>query len=310
MSPTVWLVTGSTSGLGAALVDHILSRGDQVIASGRKVNERLAHLKSNPNAALLELDIAAGKEELLAKIQAAWQIFGRIDVLMNNAGISATRSVEDAGDDYVQNMFQVNLFGQMYLTQAILPLLRAQGHGCIAFTASSSSWMALPFMSHYAMTKAALDVFAETLHREISPLGLRAVAFDCGAFPTRLMHPREESQKADTESQEPAIDDYKPLYGDLMSVFTTDPMGLMIGDPTKAASTIFDVVKAEGVAASKTWAVRVVLGSDSLDSAKQRRQGELKLLSDWESVSRSTDGNVYKRRDDLQKFTVVTGAEV
>jgi NADP-dependent 3-hydroxy acid dehydrogenase YdfG len=95
MSPTVWLVTGATSGIGAALVNHILAHGDRVIASGRKVNQRLGHLMSD-NVALLELDICAGRADLDIQIKKAWDIFGHIDVLMNNAGMAAMRTVEDA----------------------------------------------------------------------------------------------------------------------------------------------------------------------------------------------------------------------
>ena len=99
MAPIVWLVTGTTSGLGAALVEHIVSRGDKVIASGRKVEQRLGQLKAKfgpENFALLELDITAGPTVIAAKIKEAWEIFGHIDVLMNNAGMSAMRSAEEA----------------------------------------------------------------------------------------------------------------------------------------------------------------------------------------------------------------------
>lgn len=95
MSPSVWLVTGATSGIGAALVKHILERGDKVIASGRKIDDRLDHLQSD-NLALLELDICAERAILERQIEKAWGIFGHIDVLMNNAGMSAMRTVEDA----------------------------------------------------------------------------------------------------------------------------------------------------------------------------------------------------------------------
>jgi NADP-dependent 3-hydroxy acid dehydrogenase YdfG len=95
MAPLVWLVTGSTSGIGAALIEHIVSRGDKVIASGRKVEQKLGHLKSD-NLALLELDITASFAEISAQINKAWNIFGHIDILMNNAGMSAMRSAEEA----------------------------------------------------------------------------------------------------------------------------------------------------------------------------------------------------------------------
>lgn len=95
MPQTVWFVTGTTSGIGAALVNHIISRGDKIIASGRKVEKKLGHLKSD-NVALLELDIAAGKSVVEATVKKAWDIFGHIDVLFNNAGMSGLKAAEDA----------------------------------------------------------------------------------------------------------------------------------------------------------------------------------------------------------------------
>lgn len=95
MAPLIWLVTGSTSGIGLALIDQIVARGDKVIASGRKVEERLGHLKSD-NLALLELDITVAAAEIEVQVKKAWKIFGHIDILMNNAGMSALKSAEEA----------------------------------------------------------------------------------------------------------------------------------------------------------------------------------------------------------------------
>jgi hypothetical protein len=92
-------------------------------------------------------------------------------------------------------------------------------------------------------------------------------------------------------------------------MFATDPMGLVPGDPPNGASAIFDVIKREGIAAGRPWAVRVVLGSDALDSATQRHQQELKLLENWQTVSYRTDGRSYVARKDLLKFTAVPGLE-
>ena len=95
MAPLIWLITGTTSGIGAALVDHVVARGDKVIASGRRVEQRLAHLKSD-NLALLDLDITAERAEIEVQMKRAWNIFGHVDVLMNNAGMSAMKSAEEA----------------------------------------------------------------------------------------------------------------------------------------------------------------------------------------------------------------------
>jgi NADP-dependent 3-hydroxy acid dehydrogenase YdfG len=95
MTSLIWLVTGATSGIGAALVEHIISRGDRVIASGRKVEQRLSHVKSD-NVALLELDITASIEDIKTTVNRAWEIFGHVDIVMNNAGMSAMKSAEEA----------------------------------------------------------------------------------------------------------------------------------------------------------------------------------------------------------------------
>lgn len=95
MAPLVWLVTGTTSGIGGALIQHIVERGDKVIATGRKAEQRLGHLKSD-SLAVLELDVCAGHQHIQEQVKKAWEIFERIDVLVNNAGASAMKSAEEA----------------------------------------------------------------------------------------------------------------------------------------------------------------------------------------------------------------------
>ncbi|KAL2072905.1 hypothetical protein VTL71DRAFT_12248 [Oculimacula yallundae] len=312
MAPLIWLVTGSTSGIGLALINHILARGDKVIASGRKVEKRLGSLKTE-DLVLLEFDITAPASQIEEQIQKAWNIFGHIDVLMNNAGMSAFKSAEEADDTFINSMFDVNLFGHMRVTQAILPLLRAQGHGTIGYTSSSTAWTPLPFMSHYAASKAALSAYVEGLHKEIRPLGLRCVAFECGGFPTHLGQPREaahEVVKEETGGLGPAIPEYGPLFYELMGVFAANPMAHMPGDVAKAATRILDVIKQEGSVAGRPWAVRVALGSDGMGSAKQKCHEQLKLLDVWKDISSSTDreGQEIVANKELFKFTTILEA--
>ncbi|KAH0542441.1 hypothetical protein FGG08_003196 [Glutinoglossum americanum] len=309
MAPLVWLVTGTTSGIGAALVDHIIARGDRVIASGRKAEQRLGHLKSD-NIAVLELDIAAGRAEIDTQVKKAWNIFGHIDVLVNNAGMSAMKSAEEADDAFINNMFQVNLFGHMHVTQAILPFLRAQGHGCIGFTSSSTAWAPLPFMSHYAASKAALSVYVESLHKEVRPLGIQCVAFECGGFPTHLGQPRDAGE-AGFGSAGPAVAAYGPLFGELVGMFAADPMAHMPGDLAKAATAVVDIIKREGMAAGRPWAVRVALGSDGMGSVRQKCEEQLKLVDGWKDVSYSTDrdGQRVVTSKEMLKFTSILETE-
>ncbi|EHK18536.1 uncharacterized protein TRIVIDRAFT_47359 [Trichoderma virens Gv29-8] len=317
MPQTVWLVTGTTSGIGAALVNHIISRGDKVIASGRNVEKKLGHLKSG-NVALLELDVAAGKSTVEAQVKRAWEIFGHIDVLINNAGMSALKAAEDADDNYVNTMFQVNVFGQLHMSQAILPFFRAQGHGTIAFTSSGCAWGALPYLSHYCMTKAALSSFAESLHKEVSHMGINCVAFDIGGFPTRLAQPRDGDDGAADAAvnpdevafpESPVSEPYAESFGQYLGLFMPDPTWTIPGDPNKAASTMVDVIQRQGAAAGRPWAVRVILGSDSLTYARKRRAEELKLLEKWKDVSSSTDARKFVLKPEYEKYIVVAGVE-
>ncbi|KAB5559599.1 hypothetical protein GE09DRAFT_61442 [Coniochaeta sp. 2T2.1] len=283
----VWLVTGTTSGIGAALVKHIVERGDKVIATGRKAEERLGHLKSD-NLAVLELDICADRHHIEEQIKKAWEIFGHIDVLVNNAGASAMKSAEEADDTYISNLFQVNLFGQMHVTQAILPYFRKQRSGTIAFTSSSTAWAILPFMTHYAASKAALTAYVEGLAKEVRSFGVRCVTFESGGFPTHLGQPRDGAAPA-FGAQTEGVPEYGPLFGDVMGMFGSDPMSFMPGDLAKVGPTIVDVVKGEGVAAGKPLPIRVVIGSDSYAHIKQKCEQQLQLLESWKDVTFNTD---------------------
>lgn len=204
-------------------------------------------------------------------------------------------------------MFQVNFFGQLHVTNAILPHLRGQGSGCIAFTSSSTVWAMLPFMSHYSASKAALSAFVESFAKEVRPLGIRCVAFECGGFPTNLGQSREPSTEA-FGSAGPAIEAYGPLFSSLVGKFMTNPTAHMPGDISKAAAAIYGIVTKQGVAGEKPWAVRVALGSDGMGSAKQRCSEQLALIDRWEDVSLSTDrdgadGSIANK--ELFEFTTV-----
>jgi short-subunit dehydrogenase len=144
-------------------------------------------------------------------------------------------------------------------------------------------------MSHYAASKAGLSAYVEALHKEIRPLGLRCVAFECGGFPTNLGQPRESSTGEGFGSLGPSVDDYAPLFGKLVSKFATNPMAHMPGDVQKAADRIIDTIKREGMVGQRSWAIRVALGSDGLGSAKQKAEEQLKLIEIWKDVSSSTD---------------------
>jgi NAD(P)-dependent dehydrogenase (short-subunit alcohol dehydrogenase family) len=314
MAPQIWLVTGTTSGIGKMVIQELVRRGDKVIATGRKVEERLGAYKSD-SLRLLELDISADRVALAAKVQEAWAIFGHIDVVLNNAGMNQLMSAEEASyestslprnppitttkansplltsEDHIHALLTTNLLGAVRLTQAVLPLMRAQRSGTLAFISSSSAWNSLPFMSLYAASKAGLSAFVESLHKEIRPLGLRAVAIECGGFPTSLSQARDGAPPPPPPTQ---IADYVPGLTALGGMFASDPAAYMPGDLARVAPRIVDVVKREGPAAGRPWAVRVVLGSDAHAAIAQKVREVAGLLEGWKDVSYSTDSDAHK----------------
>lgn len=203
-------------------------------------------------------------------------------------------------------MFNVNFFGQLHVTNAILPHMRAQGSGCIAFTSSSATWAMLPFMAHYSASKAALSAFVESFAKEVRPLGIRCVSFECGGFQTQLGQPRDAS--GSFGSSGPAIEAYAPMFSDFVGTMMSNVNDHASGNIAKCAAAMYDIATRRGVAADKPWAVRVALGTDALGSTKQRCSEQLKLAELWEDVSKSCEregASGATANKEMFKFTTV-----
>ncbi|KAK3314462.1 hypothetical protein B0H66DRAFT_313654 [Apodospora peruviana] len=280
----VWLVTGSTGGSGLALVRTISARGDLVIATGRNISSRLSSLPSeNPNIYLLDLDVVSPLEDIKSVIASAVAIHGRIDVLINNAGMSRMSSLEEGSEEFVKTIFDVNLFGSIKVAQAVLPHMRSRKTGTVAFIGAGLGWIAMPFLSHYSLTKASLTMFAEALQHEISPLGLRSIIFEPGGFDSDLATPRN-----DGFGGPPKIEDYQPVFGSVFGAASGIPKSAMApSDIAKIPDAIIDVIKGEGLAKGRTMPLRVVLGPDSMDGIRQKCKEQLELLDEWEDVTLS-----------------------
>ncbi|CAG9989101.1 unnamed protein product [Clonostachys byssicola] len=306
MAPLVWLVTGASAGIGAALVDEIVRRGDKVIAANRQVDQMAD--RASDNVSLLELDLTSGSKVIASKVKEAWQIFGHIDVLVNNAGTFLLSPFEDVSDHDAERIFQTNVFGQLHITRAILPFFRQQGSGTITFTASNQLWGNLPYTTYYNMTKWANSSFAESLHKEVSSLGIRCVAFECGGVVTRMFEPREKDKVAKQNKEDTSpIEAYVPGLTAVSQAVAE--WGMPPGDPVKIAKAMADVVKGEGIAAGRTWSSRIALGSDSLRWWKIKRQQEAVVMDRWEDVTISTDRDDVVLSDKLDPFVLISGAE-
>ena len=195
------------------------------------------------------------------------------------------------------------------MTRAILPFFRNQGSGTITFTASNQLWGNMPYTTYYNMTKWANSSFAESLHKEVSSLGIRCVAFECGGVATRIFEPREKDKSASEQNKEhkSPIEAYVP--GFTAASQDLAKWGMPPGDPAKVAKAMADVVKGEGMAAGRVWSSRIALGSDSLRWQKIKREQEAIVMDRWEDVTLSTDRDDAVLSDKLDHFALIAGAE-
>ena len=186
----VVLITGCSSGFGEAMALAFMDKGFQVLATMRKPSQAPASLKalaeqSPADFVLGALDIGDPASRKQA-VDLAIERFGRIDLLINNAGISARGSCEDVPEDLWRAMFETNLFGPMELIRLVLPIMRAQGGGRIINVTSVAAAMKTPFLAPYCASKHALDAATAALDTEVRSFGVRAVCLMPGPFKTAL----------------------------------------------------------------------------------------------------------------------------
>ncbi|CBF87502.1 hypothetical protein AN9378.2 [Aspergillus nidulans FGSC A4] len=280
--PLVWLITGTSSGFGHEFVTQLLSRGDKVIATAR-ILSRISDLKQlGPDVVTLELDVTASQRELNDKAAEAIQVFGKVDVLVNNAGFVKFGFLEDLSEDDYIKQFKTNVFGPINVARAFLPHFRSQRSGTIVNIGSMSAWETYPGVGPYSASKAALRYATEALSQELGPTGIKTLLVEPGQFRTELLGP---SNSVFVETKIPEYQDAaNASFGAFRSAHSRQR-----GDPVKGVARIIDVVKGEGEAAGREWPGELVLGQDAIRVIKKKCDGMLRLLSDWEGFSSSTD---------------------
>ncbi len=264
----VWLVTGASSGFGRALVEDLIGRGERVVATARDVvtlNSLVTMAPGQVLAATLDLTCASDITGVVAAVQ---RRFGRLDVLINNAGYGFVGGVEEAAEDEVRAQFEVNFFGLAALTRAVLPLMRAQGSGRIVNISSISGLRADPGGGYYSATKWAVEGFSEALAGEVAPFGIGVLIVEPGPFRTdfasrSLVLPRTR------------LEAYQPVHEMLAAFVATS--GTQVGDPVRAAALIVDTCLQDSPP------LRLVLGGKTFHSAIQtleRRLADVRRSAD------------------------------
>ncbi|MCM3628411.1 oxidoreductase [Paenibacillus glycanilyticus] len=270
----VWLITGSSRGFGRSLAEAVLAAGDQLVATARKP-EQIADLaeRYGSQVHLVPLDVNS-YEQAEAAVKAAFDTFGRLDVLVNNAGYGNVSSIEETSMEDFRAQAETNLWGVVNVTKAALPLLREQGSGHIVQFSSIGGRTGAPGLGPYQMSKWAVEGFSEVLSKEVGPLGIKVTLIEPGGFRTdwagsSMQHivPREE---------------YRDTVGGLLK-HLRDVTGKENGDPDKAAQAIISVVNEENPP------LRLLLGSDAVAIANAVDNGKLAETKRWEKLSISTD---------------------
>lgn len=270
----VWLITGSSRGFGRSLAEAVLANGDWLVATARRP-EQIADLaeRYGDQVRIVQLDVNR-YEQAEAAVKAAFEAFGRLDVLVNNAGYGNVSSIEETSMEDFRAQVETNLWGVINVTKAALPKLREQGHGHIIQFSSIGGRTGAPGLAPYQAAKWAVEGFSEVLSKEVSPLGLKVTLVEPGGF-------RTDWAGSSMQHIQPR-DEYKDTVGGLLT-HLRDTTGKENGDPDKAAQAIL------AIADEQNPPLRLLLGSDAVAIANAVDEGKLAETKRWEQLSCSTD---------------------
>ena len=268
----VWFITGSSRGFGRVWTEAVLKRGDKVAASARNPKALKAFVEAYGDAVLpLKLDVT-DRDAVFEAVRKAHQHFGRLDVILSNAGYAVLGALEEVSIEDVRTNFETNVFGTLSVIQAALPLLRAQGNGHILPVSSVGAFWHHPTGGVYEGTKCALEAMAEALAAEVAGFGIKVTIIEPGAFHTEFQSSIKNSR---------AMTEYDAVREKLWAMFTPD----MFGDPEATSEALFKVVDADEPP------LRLVLGSSSLPIIRKIYADRLETWEKWEAVSNAAQGS-------------------
>lgn len=270
----IWFITGASRGFGRVWTEAALQRGDKVAATARKLSS-IADLneKYGANVLTLELDVT-NNEQVKSAVAQAHAHFGRLDIVLNNAGYSLVGTIEESSANDVKAMYNTNIFGALAVIQAALPLLRQQGGGHILGTSSNLGHVVLPVIGYYCSSKWAFEAIHESLALEVKAFGIKVTIIEPGAYATEFGS--QESLK---------FAEGMDIYGDYKNHFFGTLKDMERGDPEATPGALFKVVDAENPP------LRFFLGSHNLPWVRKDYAERLATWEAWASVSNAAQGN-------------------
>ncbi|MDO8711853.1 MULTISPECIES: oxidoreductase [Pseudomonas] len=271
----VWLITGASRGIGAKIAAAALANGDAVVATARDASSVTQRFGTQPALLAVSLDVT-NEAQGIAVAKAAIEHFGRIDVLVNNAGFGLLGAVEEASADEVRRVYETNVFGLLNITRAVLPYMRAARSGHVINLSSVGGYASGPGFGVYCSTKFAVEGLSEALHAELAPVGVKVTVVEPGYFRTEFLEGNSLVESPST------IADYDSTAGEVRKIAKAVTLN-QPGDPDKLAQTMIILVEA------KKAPLRLPLGSDCVAAIEAKNAFVADELQTWREVSVSTD---------------------
>ena len=271
--PKIWFITGSSRGFGRVWAEAALKRGDKVAATARNIDS-IADFrdKYGDNVLILPLDVTQ-PDQVQKAVKKAHEYFGRLNVVINNAGYSLVGTVEEAKPEDIRAMYETNVLGPVSVIQAVLPIMRAQGFGHILGTSSSLGHYTVPLIGYYCSSKWAFEAIYESLALEVKPFGINVSIIEPGAYATEFGS--ENSLK---------FSENLPQYESIRNRVFENMGKMQRGNPEATSKAILQLVDA------KEPPLRMFLGSHNLEEIRQVYSDRIKVWEEWQGVAAAAQG--------------------
>jgi NAD(P)-dependent dehydrogenase (short-subunit alcohol dehydrogenase family) len=271
----VWFITGASTGFGRMLAEQVLAKGDRVVATARRPDQLADLTQRFGDTCLAEPLDVTDRGSIDAAVAAALKKFGRVDVLVNNAGYGLAGAIEEASEEEYMPVFETNVFGLIHVTKALLPQFRKQRSGNILNVSSVAGLIGSPGWGYYNASKFAVNGLSEALAAELAPLGVHVTIVEPGPFRTDFLG------RSGVEAQQ-RIADYDSTSGKTRQYFH-DQAGKQVGDPAKAVAAMIAAVE------SSQPPKHLVLGKLAFDRMSARLEQWKKDLDAWKETSLGAD---------------------
>jgi NAD(P)-dependent dehydrogenase (short-subunit alcohol dehydrogenase family) len=262
----IWFITGAGRGLGRGIAEAALDAGRTVVGTVRRAGDAADLVERYGRRFLRVKADVTDRLAVEAAVSAALETFGRIDVLVNNAGYTLVAGVEDATDDQIREQFETNFFGIVTVTRCVLPIMRSQAQGRIIMVSSVAGASAAPGMGYYAASKHAVEGFAEALSKEVAGFGIRVTMVQPGLFRTDTLGSSMQAV--------PPSDAYQASVGALIGALS-GLSGAQPGDPRRLGEALLTLVEADAPP------LRVPIDPGASGSIRNRLDQQLAELEEW-----------------------------